>query len=248
MKISVITAVYNRSDTIAEAVKSVHRQTYSNVEHVVIDGASSDGTLAILENLAHEFNDFILVSEPDKGIYDALNKGLARATGDIVGMMHSDDYFADEMVLESVAAAFADPAIDAVYGDLDYVAKDNTSRILRHWRSGEYRSSLLSRGWMPPHPTLYLRRSVIERWGGFDTNFRIAADYDAILRYFGQGRIRAAYIPRVLVKMRMGGESNRSLSRIWLKTTEDYTALRRNGVGGFRALLWKNLGKVSQFF
>jgi len=248
VKISVITAVYNRSDTIAEAVKSVHRQTYQNVEHVVIDGASSDGTLAILENLAHELNDFILVSEPDKGIYDALNKGISRATGDIVGMMHSDDFFADEMVLESVAAAFADPAIDAVYGNLDYVAKDNTSRILRHWSSGEYRSSLLSRGWMPPHPTLYLRRSVIERWGGFDTNFRIAADYDVILRYFGQGRIRAAYIPRVLVKMRMGGESNRSLSRIWLKTTEDYTALRRNGVGGFRALLCKNLGKISQFF
>ena len=245
MKITVITAVYNRVNTIAQAVQSVDDQTYDNVEHLVIDGASTDGTL---EQLSSCMNDrSVLVSEPDKGIYDALNKGLSRATGDIVGMMHSDDFFADTRVLESVAAAFADPAIDAVYGDLDYVAKDNTSRILRHWNSGEYHSSQLSRGWMPPHPTLYLRRSVIERWGGFDTNFQIAADYDAILRYFGQGRIRAAYIPRVLVKMRMGGESNRSLSRIWLKTSEDYTALRRNGVGGFRTLLWKNLGKVRQF-
>ena len=245
MKISVITAVYNRVSSIEQAVQSVEDQTYDNVEHLVIDGAS-DGTLELLSSCMNDRS--VLVSEPDKGIYDALNKGLVRATGDIVGMMHSDDYYADTRVLESVAKAFADPAIDAVYGDLDYVAKDNTSHILRHWSSGEYHASQLSRGWMPPHPTLYLRRSVIERWGGFDTNFQIAADYDAILRYFGQGRVRAAYIPRVLVKMRMGGESNRSLGRILLKSKEDYFALRRNNVGGLWTLVWKNLSKVRQYF
>jgi len=246
LKITVITAVYNRVNTIAQALQSVEAQTYANTEHLVIDGASSDGTLQLLSS---NLNSLVrLVSEPDQGIYDALNKGLALADGDIVGMMHSDDFYADNNVLESIAAAFEDPEIDAVYGDLDYVAKDNPGRIIRHWKSGEYSPSQLSRGWMPPHPTLYLRRSVIERWGGFDTQYCIAADYDAILRYFGQGRIRAAYIPRVLVKMRVGGESNRSLSRILLKTTEDYKALRRNGVGGIRTLMLKNFGKLGQFF
>jgi len=248
VKISVITAVYNRSETIAEAVKSVHRQTYSNVEHVVIDGASSDGTLAILENLAHELNDFILVSEPDKGIYDALNKGLKYATGDIIGIMHSDDIFADERVLESVAKEFADDTVDAVYGDLVYVSKDDPSRVIRHWRAGEFQRTKLNRGWMPPHPTLFLRRRVIERWGGYDTRYRIAADYDCILRYFGQGKINATYIPCVFVKMRLGGESNRSLAKIFRKSKEDYLALRRNHIGGLWALILKNASKVKQFF
>jgi glycosyltransferase len=189
-----------------------------------------------------------LVSEPDHGIYDALNKGLVRASGDVVGLMHSDDSFADESVLALVAAAFSDPLVDAVYGDLEYVAKADTSRVIRRWQSGEFSAARLAWGWMPPHPTLFLRRRVIEEWGCFDTQFRIAADYDAILRYFSQGKIRPAYIPRVLVKMRVGGESNRSLGRIWLKSREDYKALRRNGVGGVGALVWKNVSKLGQFF
>jgi len=246
LKISVITAVYNRVGFIGQAVKSVQAQTWANVEHVVIDGASNDGTLQFLQSCLGD--KAILVSERDMGIYDALNKGLARATGDIVGVMHSDDFFADDRVLESVASAFADPEVDLVYGDLDYVAKDDTSRTIRRWKSGEYHRSKLAWGWMPPHPTLYLRRSVIERFGGFDTSFRIAADYDAILRYFGRGQARAVYIPRVLVKMRVGGESNRSLPKIFLKTREDYKALRRNGIGGIGALVWKNLSKLYQFF
>ena len=247
MKISVITAVYNRAETIAEAVKSVHQQTYPNVEHVVVDGASSDGTLAILQNLALELNDFILVSEPDKGIYDALNKGMSHSTGDIIGLMHSDDFFADDLVLERVAKAFADDKVDAVYGDLMYVSKDNPSRVIRHWRAGEFRPSKLKRGWMPPHPTLFLRRRVLDRLGGYDTHYQIAADYDCILRYFGQGQINATYIPRVLVKMRLGGESNRSLSRIFRKSKEDYLALRRNHIGGLWSLVLKNVRKIVQF-
>ncbi|MBN8449617.1 MAG: glycosyltransferase [Candidatus Accumulibacter sp.] len=246
MKISVITAVYNRAALVAQAVESVQTQTWANVEHVVVDGASTDGTLQVLQSCLDDRA--ILISESDQGIYDALNKGLARATGDVVGLMHSDDFYADDQVLDSVAQAFADPAVGAVYGDLEYVARDDTRQVIRRWRSGEYHPRKLAWGWMPPHPTLYLRRGVIERWGGFDTRFRIAADYDAILRYFGQGRIHAAYLPRVLVRMRVGGESNRSLAKMWLKSREDYSALKRNGVGGAGALAWKNLSKLGQFF
>lgn len=257
MKFSIITAVFNRAVSIAQAVESVQVQTHHDVEHVVIDGGSSDGTLETLKKFSRlplrctSQNDgagFVLVSEPDNGIYDALNKGFALATGDVVGLLHSDDFFADERVLERVALAFADPAVDGVYGDLDYVARDDPSRIVRRWRSGAYTRGKLSRGWMPPHPTLFLRRAVIERWGGFDTSYRIAADYDAMLRYLVKGGISLAYIPEVLVKMRLGGESNRSLVRILRKTREDYVALRSNGVGGAGALLWKNLSKVGQFF
>lgn len=245
MRISIITAVYNRFDSIVQAVSGVQSQTYRNREHVVIDGASTDGTLALLQSVLDDRS--ILVSEPDCGIYDALNKGLERATGDVIGIMHSDDFYADEFVLSDVAEAFADPAVDGVYGDLEYVDKVDTGKVIRYWRSGEYRPELLAKGWMPPHPALFVRRRVIERWGGYDTSFRIAADYDAILRYFGQGGLSALYIPRVLVKMRVGGESNRSLSKIVLKSREDYRALKKNGVGGLGTLAWKNLSKIGQF-
>lgn len=238
--------MFNRASSIAQAVRSVQTQSWNSVEHLVIDGASTDGTVQVLQSCVNEQT--VWVSEPDKGIYDALNKGLALATGDVIGLMHSDDFFADEHVLTRVAVAFADPSVDAVYGDLDYVAKDDTSRIIRRWRSSDYQPANLARGWMPPHPTLYLRRNVIEQWGGYDARYQIAADYDAILRYFGQGQIRAMYIPHVLVKMRLGGESNRSLTRIWRKTREDYMALRRNGVGGIGAVILKNIGKIGQFY
>ena len=245
MKFSIITAVFNRAGTVAQAINSVRSQVDVEVEHVVVDGASRDGSVAILQAMQHP--GMVLISEPDRGIYDALNKGVHLATGDFVGLMHSDDFFADERVLVDVAKAFEDPSVDAVYGDLDYVAKDNPSHIVRKWRSGEYSRGRLAWGWMPPHPTLFLRRSVLERWGGYDASYRIAADYDSVLRFFGRGGIRPAYIPRVLVKMRVGGESNRSLGRILQKSFEDYRALRSNGVGGFGALAWKNLSKVGQF-
>jgi glycosyltransferase len=246
LTISVITAVYNRVGTVGQALASVQAQNWPDVQHIVIDGGSTDGSLAVLQ--AQRDRLAVLVSERDGGIYDALNKGLALATGDVVGFMHSDDYYADDGVLADVACAFADPAVDAVYGDLDYVAQADGARIVRHWRAGVASPDRLRRGWMPPHPTLYVRRRVIEQWGGFDTSLRIAADYESVLRYFVRGQVRAAYIPRVLVKMRLGGESNRSLARIWRKTQEDYRALRANGVGGVTALAWKNLSKLGQFF
>jgi len=246
MKISVITAVYNRVGTIAQSMNSVQCQTYSNVEQVIQDGGSNDGTLEQIALLAIDTTS--VVSERDAGIYDAINRGIDRATGDIIGLMHSDDMFAHAHVLEKVAAAFTDRAVDGVYGDLQYVAADDPNRVIRHWRSGEYHPSLLKWGWMPPHPTLYLRREVFNRYGLYDTSFRIAADYDAMLRYLGQGQIKLAYIPEVLVKMRVGGESNRSLGRILLKSREDLRAMRNNGVGGIGTLAAKNLTKFSQFF
>ena len=244
--ISVVTAVYNRKATVMDAIQSVQAQTYPQVEHIIQDGSSSDGTLDLLKRLDNPR--IHLESRPDRGIYDAINKGIARATGDVIGLMHSDDFFAGPEVLADVAAAFADPEIDGVYGDLDYVAAEDTSRVVRKWRSGSYDPALLKRGWMPPHPTLYLRRSVFETWGLYDTAFEIAADYDAMLRYLVKGEIKVAYIPKVLVKMRVGGESNRSLGRILQKSREDYRALRRNGVGGLSTLAAKNLSKIKQFW
>jgi glycosyltransferase len=241
--VSVVTAVLNRATTVGEALASVQAQQGVQVQHVVIDGNSTDGTLAVLRAQAHRIA--VLVSEPDAGIYHALNKGLARATGDIVGFLHSDDVYAHDRVLANVAACFSQPAVEAVYGDLDYVTADAT-RVLRRWRSGIYARSRLARGWMPPHPAFFARRSVYERLGRFDTAFRIAADYDWLLRVLGSG-VQPAYLPEVLVRMRWGGASNRSLGRLWRKSREDLLALRRHRIGGVGTLLLKNLSKLPQF-
>lgn len=245
MKISVITAVYNRAGTIDAALKSTQLQTWDDIDHVIQDGRSTDGTLEVIKG--HDDPRISLVSAPDDGIYDAINRGMKRATGDVIGLMHSDDVFAHNDVLSQVAQAFADPDVDCVYGDLDYVAADDTERVIRHWVSGPFSRDLLRRGWMPPHPTFYIRRDVLARLGDYDTSFQIAADYDAMLRWLWTGRLRAAYIPGVMVKMRLGGESNRSLGRVLQKSREDYRALRKNGVGGAGALALKNIRKINQF-
>jgi glycosyltransferase len=246
MKITIITAVYNRERTIAAALASLHAQTHTDIEHIIIDGGSTDGTLPILQAATAQ-PQTTLISEPDGGIYDALNKGLVRDTGDVIGILHSDDSFADTNVLADVAKAFEIIATDAVYGDLDYVAADGSERIIRHWQSGDYAPAKLRRGWMPPHPALFVRKTIIDTHGGYDTSLRIAADYDAILRWFTRAGISPAYIPRVLVKMRVGGVSNKNLARILQKSREDLTAMRRNKVGGFATLAWKNLSKLPQF-
>lgn len=246
INISVVTAVYNSNRTIGQALDSVLSQSYPTVESLVIDGASTDGTLAVLESYRSRLG--VLISERDQGIYDALNKGIKHASGDVVGFLHADDVFEDTEVLAKVASVFQDPTVDAVYGDLVYVRQDDISQVIRYWKSGLYDDAALSRGWMPPHPTFYVRRSVYERLGGFDTRYRIAADYDTVLRFLAVGKIRAAYIPEVLVRMRTGGVSNRSLKTIIRKSREDLDVLRRNGVGGVLTMLRKNLRKVSQFF
>ena len=249
VKISVITACYNSASTLVHALDSVAGQDYSHIEHIVIDGASSDSTRDILETRPQ--GQLRWYSEPDEGIYDALNKGISRATGDVVGFLHADDEYASTDVLSMVAEYFTDPTVMACYGDLVYVGQHDTSRVIRYWRSGAYDAKQLKSGWMPPHPTLYVRRELYEKIGGFNTSYRIAADYDCILRLFRHieeegGRVE--YLPQVLVNMRTGGASNRSLKNIIQKSREDLRALRGNKVGGLGVLAKKNFSKLGQFF
>ena len=245
LKISVVTAVYNRVDTVAEALQSVRSQTWPSVEHIVIDGGSTDGTLSVLQ--AHSRSLDVLVSEPDKGLYDALNKGIGRASGDVVGFLHADDRFEAVDSLARVAAAFDDPDVGAVYGDLVYVQEKDPAQVVRYWRAGSFDPGSLGRGWMPPHPTLYVRRAIYERIGGFDTRFHISADYESILRMFGHGGVTPAYVPHVLVRMRLGGMSNRSLTGLLRKSFEDYLAMQNNKIGGVWTLARKNIVKLPQF-
>lgn len=245
MTISIVTAVFNRADTIGDALRSLQAQSHPAIEHLVQDGGSTDGTLDLIARLGDGRTR--LESGRDGGIYDALNRGIARATGDVVGLLHSDDLFAHHGVLDRVARMFQNPTIDAVYGDLEYIARDNPSRVIRYWQSGAYEPGLLRRGWMPPHPTLFLRRWVFERLGAYDTSFRIAADYEAILRWLTRGQLRLGYLPEVLVRMRVGGESNRSLGRILHKSHEDLRAIRKHKIGGLGVLAAKNFSKVGQF-
>lgn len=245
MKFSLITAVYNSEATVGEAIASVAAQTHPDIEHLIIEGKSKDGSLAVIERAAHDR--MRVISEPDKGIYDALNKGIRQATGDVVGFLHSDDFFAFDGVLARVAEAFEDPEVEAVFSDLHYISSADTSRVVRHWSTGQFSPGKLRRGWMPAHPTLYLRREVYEQFGSYDTSFGIAADYDFILRYFSRTAGKSVYIPEVLYKMRLGGVSNRSWSKIRQKMGEDLRAIRRNRVGGIHTLALKNLSKVGQF-
>jgi len=246
LKISIVTVAYNSGATIADTLRSVAVQTHPDIEHIVIDGASTDDTLAIVR--AHGPRVATLISEPDGGIYDAMNKGLALVNGDFVGFLNADDMLASPNVVASIAAAAAAPDMGAVCGDLIYVRKDQPDAVVRYWRCGAFSRSGLRYGWMPPHPTLYLRRNLLARLGRFDTRLRIAADYDFMLRYLNRPEMQVAYVPEVLVKMRMGGASNRSLRAMLAKSREDLIALKQNDVGGLTTLLCKNLRKLPQFF
>ena len=245
LKISVITAVWNSESTVHDAIASVADQTYTEIEHLVVEGKSKDNSLAAIESVRHER--MRLISEQDDGIYDALNKGIRNATGDVIGFVHSDDFLAHNGVLTRIAAEFADPTVEAVFSDLVYVSQADTSKVIRHWSTGAFHPGRLKYGWMPAHPTLYVRREVYERFGAYDKNMRIAADYDFILRYFSQATSKQVYIPEVFYKMRVGGVSNRNWAKIRQKMKEDMVAIRRNRVGGLFTLVFKNLSKVSQF-
>lgn len=250
MKISLVTATHQCVGVVADCLDTVQGQRLQTYEHLLIDGASTDGTLAILKTRIDSVT--TLLSEPDDGIYDALNKGIDRSTGDVVGFLHADDLFADDCVLSDVVSTFeSDPSLDAIYGDLIYVDRDNPFKVIRCWRSQPFAPYLLQRGWMPPHPTLYVRREWYRRLGGFDTSYRIAADYRFILSLFSQPGFRSQYLPRVMVKMRVGGVSNRSVSSLIRKSSEDWRALREFGFSAPQALIAlgsKNLSKLSQFW
>ncbi|MGQ9848102.1 MAG: glycosyltransferase, partial [Bacteroidales bacterium] len=184
--------------------------------------------------------------EPDKGIYDALNKGIKLAKGEIIGFLHSDDFYADKDVLKSIQKAFEENNCDAVYGDLQYVKNNNIHKIVRKWNAGQYHRKKIKRGWMPPHPTLFVKKAVYEKYGDFDLSYSIASDYELMMRFFWKYNLKLFYIPKVLIIMRTGGKSNR-LKNIYQKMKEDYRVIRTHRIGGIFVLIAKNLRKISQF-
>ena len=224
MKISIITATYNSEATITDTLKSISNQTYQNIEHVIIDGASRDNTLELVNT--HGARISAVVSESDKGIYDAYNKGIALASGDIVGMLNSDDFYYSNNVIERVMKEFEKPGIDACYADLVYVDKLDTDKVVRYWKSAEFSKGDFFRGFVPAHPTLFLRRSVYQECGLFNLEYRLAADYEFMLRIFEGYGIRSSYIPEVFVRMRAGGATGKNLSSIWKQNAEIANALR----------------------
>ena len=245
MKVSIITIAYNSGKSIADAIDSVLGQTYPNIEYIVVDGQSKDDTMDIVKSFGTRITKHI--SEPDKGIYDALNKGIRLAGGDVVGFLHSDDIFAGPDVIADAVALFSEKQTDSIYGDLQYVYKNDTSRVFRNWKAGSFSMQKLRFGWMPPHPTFYVKKQVYDQYGLFNTDFRIAADYENMLRFLGKHRISTAYLPRVMVKMRVGGASNRSLKNIIQKSSEDLRAMRINNFGNIITLAGKNFRKLNQF-
>jgi len=244
MKISIITPVYN-DPRVPRALDSVLSQKYEgDLEIIVIDGGSDQSTLDVLEHYRHRID--ILVSEPDQGIYDAMNKGIKLATGEVIGILNADDRYNDDQVLRDVAAIMRDPQIDACYGDLVYV--NNKDKIVRYWKSGVYRPIKFYFGWMPPHPTFFVRKRVYEQYGLFDLNFPIAADYELMFRFIFKYNICVRYIPRILVKMSLGGKSNCSFGNIVKANLEVWRAWRKNGFlfGPFVSIL-KPTRKLLQF-
>jgi glycosyltransferase involved in cell wall biosynthesis len=248
IKISIITATWNCASTLPDCLASVARQNHLNREHVIVDGASTDATIDIINQHIDQIATF--KSERDKGIYDALNKGIQLATGDVVGFLHADDLYASDDALSKIAKAFEDSTVCAVYGDLEYVSQQDTSKVIRRWHSKPFKKRDLGWGWMPAHPTLYVRRDWYSKINGFDISYRISADYLSILKLFTQSGFKTEYIPKVLVTMRLGGASNKSIKAIVKKSKEDWRALRSCGfsmTSALSAIAWKNLSKLSQF-
>jgi len=247
MKITIITVCYNSAKTIAHTLRSVREQTHADIEHIVIDGGSKDETLEIVAKEGAHITK--IISEKDGGIYDAMNKGLAMAVGDVVGFLNSDDEFEGRGVVSKIANEMENSMIDACYGDLVYVASDDTSRIVRYWKSRCYESGLCARGWMPAHPTFYARRNIYLRHGGFDLDFKLQADFEMALRLLDIAKIRTAYLPEILVRMRMGGTSNSSIKNIIKGNIEAGRACRKHGfTGGLGFVTGKIISRIPQFF
>lgn len=245
MKVSIITATYNSAATIKDTVLSVNKQTYHNVEHIVIDGVSKDNTLNLLDYFGHSGP---LISEPDKGIYDAMNKGVEMAEGDIIGILNSDDFYPNARVIEKVVKVFEKGDCDAVYGDLVYVDSFNIKKVLRKWIAGGFSRKSFYKGWMPPHPTFFVKKEVYEKHGNFNLDFKSSSDYELLLRFLFLKQIKVKYIPGVLVHMRAGGYSNRSIKNRVAAHIEDYRAWKTNGITPkWYTLVLKPLLKMKQY-
>lgn len=248
MKISIITVVYNAEETIRDCIESVQKQDYPDIEHIIIDGASTDGTVRIIKSYGDVVS--LLVSEPDEGLYDAMNKGIKLATGDVVGILNADDFYTDNRVLSKVASAFMGSNVDAVYGDLQYVARGDISKKTRFWQAGECEESKLQSGWTIPHPTLFVNKKVYEKLDKlFDTDFKIAADYELILRLLKVEKIKIKYTPETFVCMREGGNSAKSFRQRIRGWKELQRAWRINNFQIPHFFILKRvLGKVLQYF
>ena len=245
LKISIITVSYNAASTIGDTLKSIADQSYNSIEHIIIDGASSDNTAEIIANFPHVA---FYVSEKDKGIYHAMNKGIELATGDVIGILNADDLYSHHDVLHNVAELFKDSSVDAVYADLNFVDSADTRKVKRKWRSGSYKVNDFYWGWMPPHPTFFVRRSVYLNLGMFNTLLNSSADYELMLRLLLKHEIKAAYLQDVIVNMRLGGKSTASLKNRLIANQEDRMAWALNGVKPhYFTLILKPLRKLKQF-
>ncbi len=247
MKVSIITVCYNSSETIESTIQSVISQNYSNIEYIIVDGLSTDDTLKIVERYKNKIAK--IVSEKDNGIYDAINKGIDQATGDIVAILHADDFYTNANVISTIVDSFIKQNIDTVYGDLQYVERIDTTIVKRNWISGSYRKENFLKGWMPPHPSFFARKQCYEKFGNFNTDLKSAADYELMLRFLYKNNCSVAYIPQVLVKMRVGGKSNVSLMNRIKANREDKKAWEMNGLSpSMFTFIRKPLSKLGQFF
>lgn len=227
-KLTLLTACYNSAATVADTMASVNAQTFDDIEHIIIDGASSDDTIAVVEKTGQRVSK--IISEPDKGIYDAYNKGLTHANGEIIGFINSDDFYCSDTVIDQVMEAFEDPAIDACHADLVYVHPEHTGQVQRHWKSRPITKKALSSGFIPAHPTVFVRREVYDRVGNFDLNYRLAADYEFLLRTFYTHEVSSLYVPQIWVRMRSGGHTGGTAGSILAQNREILAAQQRHGV------------------
>jgi glycosyltransferase len=246
MKISIITVVYNNEKTIESAIKSVLAQSYRDIEYIIVDGASKDATVSIINKYSKQV---LLTSEKDNGIYDAMNKGVSRATGDVIGILNSDDIYFDHTVIQKVADAFSnDDDLAILYGDLVYVKADDTDKVVRYWKSGPYHDRFFEYGNVPPHPSVFLRRRVYDECGLFNLKFRFAADYELMLRIFKRNTFKTKYVPKIFVRMRLGGATNQSFGNIYNGNKEILAAWRENNLKPpFGMLALKFLKRFKQF-
>lgn len=246
MTISIITTTFNSAITVRDTLECIKQQTHGNIEHIIIDGLSKDNTLNIVGNYPHVAK---VVSEKDKGIYDAMNKGLSIANGEVIGILNSDDVYVDKEVLAKVAGIFSDENVDVCYADLQYVHQDDLNKVVRTWKSGKLKTRSFYRGWMPPHPTVFVRRRVYDKVGNFNLALKSAADYELMLRIFVKNHFQVRYLPEIIVKMRAGGMSNASIFNRLRANNEDREAWRINGLQPrFYTLYLKPIRKITQFF
>lgn len=246
-KISIITVCYNSIKTISDTIYSVLSQTYPNIEYIVVDDASTDGTIELVKSYGNKISRF--KSEPDNGIYDAINKGIRLATGDIVGILNSDDFFYDNMVIEKIVRTFIESDIDAVYGDVQFVTPDNTSKVVRYYSSKHFNPGKFKYGFMPAHPGFYVKRELFEKLGYYKLDYKIAADFELMVRFLYVNQIKCKYLEMIFVSMRTGGVSNRSLLSNYTLNEEIARACRENGIRtNYFNIYSKYITKVFEYF